>query len=412
MAPGESEHNPQSRPQLPLVLATVFIAFLAQMTLNPIIAPLAREVGLAEWQIGVTVSSAALMIVATSQFWGRISTSWGRRPVLVASLLIGTVAMALFALSAYLGVTGVLAGGGLFAAFVASRGLAFGVAVAAIPPTAQAYIANITSDPQARVRGMAGMGAVQGMSMVGGAVLGGTLSAFGLLVPVIVVPILLAGCLAVVSLRLREQPQSELIANPPRVSPFDHRVRPFLIAGFGMFTALGFIMIATGFVVQDRLGFSGEVTGLVTGAALVAAGGGMVAAQTLIVPRFGWGPVALMRVGAPVAAVGFVLLALDGGAALLVAAMFVIGFGLGIAVPGYVAGPSLRVSHEEQGGLAGLVNATNGLTFVIAPTAGTALYGVAPLAPVLVGGAIMALIAGYMFLAPTFRSRPPLPSVA
>lgn len=207
--------TPEARPQLGLVLATVFIAFLAQMTLNPIIAPLAREVGLAEWQIGVTVSSAALMIVLTSQFWGRISMSWGRRPVLVASLTIGTIAMGLFALAAYLGMSGAIMGGVLFASFVLSRGLAFGIAVAAIPPTAQAYIANITADPQARVRGMAGMGAVQGMSMVGGAVLGGALSAFGLLTPVVVVPVLLAGCLAVVAVRLREQPASELVTDPP-----------------------------------------------------------------------------------------------------------------------------------------------------------------------------------------------------
>lgn len=188
------------------------------------------------------------------------------------------------------------------------------------------------------------------------------------------------------------------------MSPFDHRIRPFLVAGFGMFTALGFIMIATGFVVQDRLGFSGEITGLVTGAALVAAGGGMVAAQVFVVPRSGWSPVQLLRVGAPIAAGGFVVLALDGGVLLLVIAMLVIGFGLGIAVPGYVAGPSLRVGHDEQGGLAGLVNATNGLTFVIAPTAGTALYGVAPLAPLIVGGSIMTLISLYMYLEPTFRA--------
>ena len=37
------------RTQVPLLLALVFLVYLAQMTLSPIIAPIAREVGLAEW---------------------------------------------------------------------------------------------------------------------------------------------------------------------------------------------------------------------------------------------------------------------------------------------------------------------------------------------------------------------------
>jgi len=83
------------RPQIPLLLGTVFLAYLGQMTLNPIIAPLSREVGLAEWQIGVTISAAAVMVVISSQFWGRRSQSWGRKPVLLLALGLATTSMIL-----------------------------------------------------------------------------------------------------------------------------------------------------------------------------------------------------------------------------------------------------------------------------------------------------------------------------
>ena len=79
--------------QVGIVLATVFLAYLGQTTLNPVIAPLSREVGLDEWQIGVTISVAAIMVVLTSQIWGRRSQSWGRKPVLIASLATCTAAM-------------------------------------------------------------------------------------------------------------------------------------------------------------------------------------------------------------------------------------------------------------------------------------------------------------------------------
>ena len=86
--------------QVGIVLATVFLAYLGQTTLNPVIAPLSREVGLAEWQIGFTISVAAVMVVLTSQVWGRRSQSWGRKPVLIAALAICMAAMVLFAVVA------------------------------------------------------------------------------------------------------------------------------------------------------------------------------------------------------------------------------------------------------------------------------------------------------------------------
>ena len=52
--------------QVGVVLAAVFLAYLGQTTLNPVIAPLSREVGLDEWQIGLTISVAAVMVVFTS----------------------------------------------------------------------------------------------------------------------------------------------------------------------------------------------------------------------------------------------------------------------------------------------------------------------------------------------------------
>ncbi|MEZ3161334.1 MFS transporter [Microbacterium sp. BWT-B31] len=256
------------RPQIPLLLAAVLLIYLAQMTLNPIIAPLSREVGLAEWQIGVTISTAAVMVVLTSQFWGRRSQSLGRKPVLVAAFVLATVAMILFALLAWLGMSGAITGVTLFLLFVALRGIGFGTAIAAVPPTAQAHIADVTPDGKTRVKGMAGVGAVQGIAMIGGSVIGGALSALGLIAPLIAVPVLLLAGLALIVFRLRREPRHELIETPTRVSPFDSRVWPFLLAGFGMFTALGFIQVITGFIIA--------------GTAITA----VVAAFVLVHPRF------------------------------------------------------------------------------------------------------------------------------
>lgn len=391
------------RTQVPLLLALVFLVYLAQMTLSPIIAPIAREVGLAEWQIGATVSAAAIMVVIASQFWGRRAQTHGTKPVLTSALLIGAATMALFAWAAALGIRGVVVGTALFVLFVLLRGVGFGLAISAVAPTAQTYIARVTDTEETRVRGMAGVGAVQGVAMIAGAIVGGALASFGLLVPLIVIPALLALAALVTMVSLRPEPQRELIEHPARVRPTDSRVWPFLIAGFGMFTALGFFQIIIGFIVQDRLGLDGRMTALTTGGVLLVAGIGMVFAQAVVVPRSGWSPAVLLRVGSTIAVAGFAVLAPDAGLTLLMVGTVLVGFGLGIATPGYTAGPTLLMRNDEQGGLAGLIGATNGLTFVIAPALSTALYGVWPLLPVIVSGVLMAIVALFVFTHPRFR---------
>ena len=77
--------------------------------------------------------------------------------------------------------------------------------------------------------------------MVGGAIIGGALSAFGLMTSLAAVPVLLIAGLSIVGFRLRREPRTTLIDDPALIRPTDPRVWPFLLAGFGMFTALGFI---------------------------------------------------------------------------------------------------------------------------------------------------------------------------
>ena len=135
------------------------------------------------------------------------------------------------------------------------------------------------------------------------------------------VPIVLLVGLLMVLLCLRREDRTELIAEPTSIRPTDPRVWPFLLAGFGMFTALGLIQVVTGFLIQDRLRLDSNSTGMMTGLALLVAGIGMVIAQSVVVPRSKWGPATLLRVESFAGALGFCLLMIDGGATLLIVAV-------------------------------------------------------------------------------------------
>lgn len=401
--------------QIRILLTVAFVTVLAQMSLNPVIAPLARDVGLADWQVGVTLSTAALMVALTGPAWGRRSQSAGRRSVLVSALSVAAAATALFALVAGLGMAGALGGIGLFLLFLLLRGVFFGAAMAAVPPTAQAAVADATTaddgtvDSGARVRGMSRLGATQGVGQVVGSAVGGLLAIFGLMVPLVAVPVFLALTVVLVRTRLRPQAPTELMRRPRTVRPTDHRVRPFLLCCFGMYLALGFIQVIIGFLIQDRLDVSGDRAGLLTGLALLVAGAGVVVSQAVIVPRSGWGPGTLLRVGAATATAGFLILApavrsVPLAAVLLYIGVGVVALGMGAATPGFTAGASLRVTPAEQGGVAGLVTAATGLTMVLAPTTGALLYELDGSAPVTAGAVVTALVCAIAVLDPQLRA--------
>ncbi|GAA2178935.1 MFS transporter [Brooklawnia cerclae] len=391
--------------QLRAVSLVVLLVYMGQMALNPVIAPLAREVGLAEWQIGLTISVAAVTVVVLSQFWGRFAQTHGARRVLIRAVGLTAVAMIAFFLTAWAGTRGLLGGTILFVLFVVLRGIMFGAGISAVPPTAQTYVASVTTSEPERVKGMAGIGAAQGMAMILGAVVGGALAGLGLLVSIGAVPILLLAAIMVAA-SLKPEAAPVGLARPARISPFDPRAWPFLVAGFGMFTSLGFIQVISGFLVQDRFHLSSESTGLAAGGALLAAGIGQVLAQVVIVPRSGWSPLTLLRSGGVITLAGFVALLPDAGMGVFVGALFLIGLGLGIATPGYTAGPSLLMRPEEQGGLAGVIGMTNGLTFVLSPSLSTLAYGVAPVLPILISAGLMGIVVAFVLLHPGVRQRP------
>lgn len=394
-------------PQIRLVLASTFIIYLCQMALGPVVAPLSRELKMPEWQLGTVISLAAIMVVLTSQMWGTLSQRIGPKRVLTTSFTVATVATAGFVAFVILGRTGLIVGASIFILFVLLRGILFGLAIAAVGPTAQTLIAGVTNTEKDRIRGMAGIGAVQGMSMVFGVIIGGALAAINLLATIIFVPVLLAAGLYLITHFLKPAHASTLIEQPAKVSPLDSRVLPYLIAGFAMFTALGFIQIDIGFYVIDRLHLDNNTSlaGTLTAVPLIGAAVCNLLSQAVIVPRLHWSPPKLIRVGIAIMFLGFIMLLPDLGLISITASSALIGLGMGFGTPGYIAGPTLHAKREEHGAVTGLIGATNGLTFVVAPILGTVFYKFAPLLPVFFALTILVAVFVFVFLHPRFNKK-------
>jgi DHA1 family tetracycline resistance protein-like MFS transporter len=399
---GQRQASPGTRGIL-LVSLAVFGIMAGQQMVNPILGPLTRELGLSEWQLGLVMTVGASGVVLVSPFWGRRSSSWGVRPVLLTSLVGAAASLLAFAVIAEAGLAGGLAMPVLFALILLSRGLVFGLAWAAAPVTAQAYVAATTSGQTDRVRGMSMVGAAQGLGIALGPALGGVLTFAGLLVPLYVAPAIIAVVAVLVRAGLPRRQAGAAGPAPVRVSPFDTRVWPFLATGFGMFLSFGIVMTTVAFLVQDRLHLSPQATGQTTGLVMLAAAGTMLLVQAVVVPRLGWPPVRLMRFGATAALLGLATVTVSSSIGLLAIGLGLLGLGMGLALPGFTSGPTLLVDRQEQGAVAGLVGSSNALTFVIGPLVGTTLYEIAPTAPYVLGTTVLVGLVGFVLVHPGVR---------
>jgi DHA1 family tetracycline resistance protein-like MFS transporter len=398
---------------LPLVYLAVFGGYTGQQILTPVLPPLARRLELSEFQFGVVMSASAAVVALVSPWWGRRCDTRGRKPLLVLALFGAAVGLLAFAVSAHLGLLGLTGVTATLVLLVLTRGVLFGGALAALPVAAQSYVADVTRDEQSRVRGLARVGAAIGLALVLGPGLGGLLAEFGLVAALYLAPVLaLLPAFAVWGGLPAEAPAAAGGERPPRLSPLDVRVWPFLTAGVGIYLSVSLLQMSVGFLMEDRLGLTATQTAGFSGYVLLAGGLPMLLVQGLLIPVLKWRPLRLLRVGVPLTAAAFAVLVFADSLPVFFAATVLSGLGHSLAVPGYNSALSLRVGEKEQGGVAGLIASANGATLVLGPLVATALYQAGAALPFVCGAAELVLLAVFLLVHPRVRDARPAAGAA
>lgn len=385
------------------LLVAVLVLFTAQQLLFPLLAPLSRELALSESQLGVVIAVAAVMFTVAGPVWGRLIDSWGVRATLLLGLGLATAGLAGFAAVSVIGLDDATTPTTTWLLILATRSVLFGAGVGAVPVAAIAAAGATIGDEAQRTKAIGLVGAAQGASLVLGPAAGGLLAAVSLVLPLLVAPALTALLLVWVLATIRAVPRDAAAQKPPRgagLRPWEPRFARLLAVGFCLYLSLAVVQIVIGFLVADRLELTAEAAAGSIGLTLLAVGLVLIAVQGVLVPRLGWPALRLIRVGAPVALAGLALLVVVGTLATIIAALAVLALGLGLAMPGFTAAPTLLVGPEQQGAVAGMVTATTGATFIVGPLLGTVLYELAPTAPVIASVIACALATALAYLAP------------
>jgi len=353
-----------------VILAIVMLDAVGISLVMPIVPSLLREVGHTGdlgWRFGAFLSLYALMQFLCAPVLGALSDRFGRRPVLLVSVLGAAI-------------------DALFMAFAPSLWMLFvGRAIAGMTgasmAVASAAIADLTPEHQ-RARWFGRMGACFGLGFIAGPAIGGVLGDHGVRLPFVAAAVLngvtfLAGLLV-----LRESRPSALAAQP-----FDRGVLhplaplrwaagfPTLLPILGVFLVLVLVgeVAGTTWVLygEDRYAWNGTTVGLSLAVfgLLHALVQGFVAGP--LVER--WGERAAIAIGTIADCTAYALIAFATQGWMVFALLPLLCMG-GIGQPALQAMLSGRVGEAQQGRLQGVLASISSLASVLGPLLISTLY--------------------------------------
>ncbi|WP_068793823.1 MFS transporter [Brevibacillus laterosporus] len=377
-----------------VIFLSLMICYIGLGVINPVLAPLIREMGLDEMHAGWIISASALILLLGAPIWGKQSDRFGRKPIMIIGLVGFTFSLVLFAWLSWIGLQGRTELTLLFILLLLSRML-FGLFFPAMTSSGQALMADLTSLNE-RSAGMAMIGAASGIGFLIGPAMGAALSGIHLLFPIVVVAVLSLFAALMVYVRIpRFTPKSSGKRN--KLNLRKPGIRPYLLIALCMMCAIVMLQVTAGFYVQDKFGLNSKDTALWVGISLFCVGFMMALVQMVVIRKRSFMPRTLLRIGLPILGGGLLLLVFINNLFSFVLAFLLLGVGGGFAMPGYTAGVSLASGEEEQGTAAGLTTAATGVGSFVAPIAGTALYRIQPEAPYWVGFLVVALLTIYVW---------------
>ncbi len=382
---------------------TIFIDFAGFGLILPLLPFWAQRLGAGPVAIGLTLTSYALAQFLFTPVVGTLSDRYGRKPVIVVSLLIEAVALALTALAGSLPML-------LIARFTGGLG-------ASNIGTAQAVVSDVTA-AQDRAKGMGLIGAAIGLGFVVGPAVGGVLAPLRVALPFWVAMMVALVNALLVMLFLPETRHLQAVeAMPTSGRPgitlvfagwrhVMHRPAIARLVLINLLFTVAFTAMEAIFPLftQHTFGWTASQNGYIftyVGVIVVIMQGGLVGQ---LVKR--WGVQRVLTAGLVILAIGLISLAFSTQLGVLLITLGILSMGEGAVTPTVSTLLSFVSWSEAQGETLGFAQGVAGLGRIIGPLAAGSAFAIGlPGTPFVAGGLLVAL--AVLLALPTLPVRGP-----
>jgi len=374
-----------------ILFLIVFIDLVGFGIIIPLLPFFAEHFHASPAMVGLLMATYSLTQFIAAPFWGRISDSMGRRPVLLITLGGSVIAYVILGFS-----------DSLATLFIAR---ALGGFMAGNISTAFAYIADITT-AQNRAKGMGIIGAAFGLGFIAGPAIGGILAGPDPATADFRTPSLAAAALSLTALllalvMLKESLSEEIrkrVAEMPRKKRMEQfhdalkRPRIGLLIGLSFLSTFVFAGMETTFAMWSERrfawgplqnGYLFAFVGIIS--ALIQ--GGFVGK---LAKRFGEENLILQGAGA--LAIGMLMIPFSSSLEVLLAAMIIVAYGFSIINPSLNSLISLQLEPEEQGGIMGVARSATTMARVVGPAWAGAMFSGLGMDWPYFGGAVLMIV--------------------
>lgn len=410
-----------TRRQFMLLYAAMLVAAAGNTALQSVMPAIGRTIGMPDLLVVMSFSWSAVLWVLLAPYWAAKSDRHGRKLLTIVGVAGFVAAMLLCGIALLAGLHGWIGPMLTFALFALFRS-AYGALGCATPSATQAYLASKTRR-SGRVVALSGLASSFSLgTIIGPAVaplfvvpflgLSGPLFAFAVIGLAVLIAIARwlpddrsgrrvgrGAAMSYPSLASPPTGASVVAATSPRRSRRlkwnDPRIRPWIIAGVISGHAQAAALTSLGFFMIDRLALAPTRAEGPISIVMMAGAAATLAAQWGLIPRLSLGPRALILWGSIIAAAGLLMTVASHDLYGITLGFAVACLGFGFTRPGFTAGASLAVPLAEQGAVAGVVTAANGISFVLAPTLGIALYTLQHSLPFTVSAALLVLFVAF-----------------
>ena len=395
-------------PHFLLLYSAMLVSAAGNTALQSVMPAIGRAIGIADLWVAIAYTWSAVLWVLLAPFWAEKSDRHGRKNLTLLGVGGFIVSMLLCGLVLVAGLEGAIGGGLTFLLFGIFRAI-YGSLGCATPSATQAYLASKTRR-SGRVAALSALSSSFGLGTIIGPALAplfvlpllglsGPLFAFALIAIFVFVAIYIGlpndrterragrgAAMSYPSIATQPTGASVVAATSPnrrrrRLSWKDARIRDWILAGVAAGHAQAATLTCIGFFVIDRLQVAPLGAEEPIAIVMIASASATLAAQWGLIPRIGAGPRALIAWGSLIAAIGLAGTMMAENLYGITIGYALASVGCGLIRPGFTAGASLAVPLAEQGQVAGVITAANGISYVAAPTVGIALYTLDPHMP-------------------------------